>query len=156
MKYVYGLFDDMTHDLFYVGQTSNIAQRFAGHRNSTMKDKRDNCYIEILEEGETVSNEDELFWIQNALFLGCRLTNKIVREGQPRSSSVPRKKFNTGKSITKLKDVRESRFMNIMELAEQANVSIGVISRSEHGERISFGSIKKLAKALGVAPDKLL
>jgi transcriptional regulator with XRE-family HTH domain len=60
------------------------------------------------------------------------------------------------KPITKLKDTRESKFLNIAELAAKAGVSIGVVSRAENGDHISLGSIKKLAKALGVAPDKLL
>jgi transcriptional regulator with XRE-family HTH domain len=58
--------------------------------------------------------------------------------------------------ITKLKHYREKKFMTQEELAKDSNVAIGVISKAENGGIISLGSIKRLADALKITPEKLI
>ncbi len=60
------------------------------------------------------------------------------------------------KPITKLKDFREKRFLSQTELAVMAGVTQGTISKAENGEKVSLGSIKKIAKALKVKPGLLV
>ena len=60
------------------------------------------------------------------------------------------------KKITKLKEIRESKFMTMTEVADKAGLSIQTVSFAEMGNKISLGSIKKIAKALRVAPEGLL
>jgi transcriptional regulator with XRE-family HTH domain len=60
------------------------------------------------------------------------------------------------KPVTKLKELRESKFMSMTEVAEKAKLSVQTISFAEMGNKISLGSIRKIAGALKVAPEKLL
>jgi transcriptional regulator with XRE-family HTH domain len=60
------------------------------------------------------------------------------------------------KQITKLKLLRESKFLSMKDLAEKADVTAQTISNAEAGKRISLGSIRRIALALKVAPEKLL
>lgn len=41
------------------------------------------------------------------------------------------------------------------ELAEQAGLTIFTVQRAEYGERVSAGTVRKLAKALGITPTQL-
>lgn len=60
------------------------------------------------------------------------------------------------KPVTKLKQIRESKFMSMTEVAEKAKLSVQTISFAELGNKISLGSIRKIAAALKVAPERLL
>ena len=60
------------------------------------------------------------------------------------------------KPVTKLKEIRESKFMSMTEVAEKAKLSVQTISFAEMGNKISLGSIRKIAGALKVAPERLL
>ena len=60
------------------------------------------------------------------------------------------------KPVTKLKEIRENKFMSMTELAKKANLTVQTISWAELGNKISLGSIRKIAGALKVAPEKLL
>lgn len=59
------------------------------------------------------------------------------------------------KVIFRLREIRESKYMTQAELADRSGVAIGVISKAENGGKVSLGSIKNIAKGLGVNPDKL-
>jgi len=59
------------------------------------------------------------------------------------------------KILHKLKSLREKRLWNMQTLADRADVALATVSNAEAGRPISFGTIKKLADALGVAPEKL-
>ena len=60
------------------------------------------------------------------------------------------------KKITRLKELRESKFLTMSELAGKAGVSAQTVSAAEMGNKISLGSIRKIAGALKVAPERLL
>jgi len=60
------------------------------------------------------------------------------------------------KPIANLKNLREAKFLTQSELSVLAGVAIGVVSNAENGMRVSLSSIKKLAKGLGVKPEKLI
>ena len=60
------------------------------------------------------------------------------------------------KELVKLKEYREAKLLTQSELAEKAGVAIGVVSKAENGGKVSLGSIKKIAGALGVRADKLI
>ena len=56
-----------------------------------------------------------------------------------------------------LKEVRQSRGLSQRELAELARVSSGTVYRVENGLRGAYpGTVRKLATALGVAPEELV
>jgi transcriptional regulator with XRE-family HTH domain len=56
-----------------------------------------------------------------------------------------------------LKEVRQSRALSQKELGELARVSSGTVYRVESGLRGAYpGTVKKLATALGVAPEELV
>lgn len=57
--------------------------------------------------------------------------------------------------IPGLKPIREQKLMTQSELAKKSKVTQSVISSAEKGQKISLGSIKKIAKGLGVSPDRL-
>jgi transcriptional regulator with XRE-family HTH domain len=58
---------------------------------------------------------------------------------------------------TKLQELREERLMTQAELAGRAGITTATISRIENGRRQpTFATIKKLALALGVAPQALV
>jgi transcriptional regulator with XRE-family HTH domain len=46
--------------------------------------------------------------------------------------------------------------MSQQELHKDSKVALGVISKAENGEKISLGSIKRLADSLKVEPEKLI
>ena len=59
----------------------------------------------------------------------------------------------------RLKELREGRFLTQAELAQKAGmttVSINRLEREWHGRQPRFGTIKKLAAALGVEPAELM
>ena len=57
----------------------------------------------------------------------------------------------------KLKRAREKRLMTQEELAKSTGISVTSISRIENGaHKPRFSTIKKLAAALGVEPEKLV
>ena len=58
--------------------------------------------------------------------------------------------------IVNLKKIREKQLLTQTDLAKKAGVAIGVITRAESGVKISLGSIKRLAKCLGIRPEKLM
>jgi transcriptional regulator with XRE-family HTH domain len=56
-----------------------------------------------------------------------------------------------------LKEVRQSQGLSQRELAELARVSTGTVYRVETGQRGAYpGTVRKLATALGVAPEALV
>jgi predicted transcriptional regulator len=59
--------------------------------------------------------------------------------------------------LTNLKAVREKKFITQRDLAATAKVSPTTVSRLEALQvDAQFGTIRKLAEALGVAPEELL
>lgn len=67
---VYGLIDNQTSELFYVGMTVDLTKRLAAHKKTFQDTDRSDFRMEVLEEGG-----DEFFWIKYMLFLGCKLLN---------------------------------------------------------------------------------
>jgi len=56
-----------------------------------------------------------------------------------------------------LKEVRRSKGLSQKELGELARVSSGTVYRVETGQRGAYpGTVRKLATALGVAPEELV
>jgi len=80
----------------------------------------------------------------------------ILTQRNPFASVPTHTEDFMSKQITKLKTLRESKFLTMTELANLAGVTAQTISTAEMGNRISLGSIKKIAGALRVAPEKLL
>ncbi len=59
--------------------------------------------------------------------------------------------------VTRLRELREARFLTQLQLAETAQVSPATIVRIEQGQVApNFQTIKKLAAALGIAPGELV
>lgn len=57
----------------------------------------------------------------------------------------------------RLRELRERRFMTQDQLSQESGVRAATISEIENGLRSPrFGTIKKLAAALGVEPDELI
>lgn len=57
----------------------------------------------------------------------------------------------------KLKRAREKRLMTQEELAKSTGISVTSISRIENGaHKPRFSTVKKLAAALGVEPERLI
>lgn len=57
----------------------------------------------------------------------------------------------------KLRRLREKRFLTQAELATMTGLTVTTISRIETGaHKPRFGTLKKLANALGVEPEKLV
>jgi transcriptional regulator with XRE-family HTH domain len=62
-----------------------------------------------------------------------------------------------GIALPYLKEMRQSRGLSQRELGELARVSSGTVYRVENGLRGAYpGTVKKLAAALGVAPEELV
>ncbi|MHB8674769.1 MAG: helix-turn-helix domain-containing protein, partial [Candidatus Limnocylindrales bacterium] len=58
--------------------------------------------------------------------------------------------------VPRLKQLREQRFLTQAVLAERSRIAEPTISRLESGhQRARFSTIRKLAEALGVKPEKL-
>ena len=75
--YVYGLINETTNDLFYVGSSMNPKQRFIQHKVSLPLQVRQGFRMEILEEANCYNKTDiEGFWIQSMTALGCNLINR--------------------------------------------------------------------------------
>jgi len=61
---------------------------------------------------------------------------------------------NIGKSI---RDSREERGLTLRDLEARSGVAFQTISKYERGVRVpSLGSIERIAKGLGVKPEKLV
>jgi transcriptional regulator with XRE-family HTH domain len=75
---------------------------------------------------------------------------------QPRSEdSQPHR--TRGIPLPYLREIRQSRGLSQRDLGELAKVSSGTVYRLENGLRGAYpGTVRKLATALGVAPDALL
>jgi len=64
---------------------------------------------------------------------------------------------NRGIPLPYLKELRQSRGLSQRDLGELARVSSGTVYRVENGLRGAYpGTVRKLATALGVAPEALL
>jgi transcriptional regulator with XRE-family HTH domain len=62
-----------------------------------------------------------------------------------------------GISLPYLRELRHSRGLSQKELGKLARVSSGTVYRVENGLRGAYpGTVRKLARALGVAPEALL
>jgi transcriptional regulator with XRE-family HTH domain len=62
-----------------------------------------------------------------------------------------------GIPLPHLREVRQSKGLSQKELSELAKVSTGTVYRVETGLRGAYpGTVKKLATALGVAPETLV
>ena len=62
-----------------------------------------------------------------------------------------------GISLPYLREIRQSRGLSQKDLGEKARVSSGTVYRLENGLRGAYpGTVRKLARALGVAPEALL
>lgn len=86
--HVYALFNDATHELFYVGLTQDPKQRYSCHKNGIAKDFKETCRMEILEEGDDVGTAEEFFWIEYMRFIGAALKNRRVRQYLPRPGAL--------------------------------------------------------------------
>ena len=58
--------------------------------------------------------------------------------------------------VTKLKKIREGQFLSMNDLAKLAGVSVQTVSIAEKGHKLSLGSIRKIALALKINPEKLI
>ena len=57
----------------------------------------------------------------------------------------------------KLREVRQRLFVTQEELAERAGITVSTLSRLENGlQRPRISTVRKLAEALGVAPEELV
>ncbi len=83
MVYIYALIMESTKDLFYVGKTTNPEKRMSSHISTTPKSYKEDCYMAILEKGDHLVKEDEAFWINYMISLGCVLKNKQLYRGTP-------------------------------------------------------------------------
>ena len=64
---------------------------------------------------------------------------------------------NRGIPLPYLRELRRSKGLSQRELGELARVSPGTVYRVENGLRGAYpGTVRKLATALGVAPEELL
>jgi transcriptional regulator with XRE-family HTH domain len=64
---------------------------------------------------------------------------------------------NRGIPLPYLREIRQSRGLSQRELGKLARVSSGTVYRVENGLRGAYsGTVRKLARALGVAPEALL
>ena len=64
---------------------------------------------------------------------------------------------NRSISLPYLRECRQSRGLSQRDLGELAKVSSGTVYRVENGLRGAYpGTVRKLATALGVAPEALL
>jgi DNA-binding XRE family transcriptional regulator len=59
------------------------------------------------------------------------------------------------KPKTKIRELRHQKFMTMAELAQEAGVAFQTVVRVEHGNPAKAGTIRKIAKALGVEPSEL-
>jgi len=80
MIYIYGLFNDLTGEIFYVGKTQNVKTRLFNHKRNIAKDIDGNCSIKVLESGENLSSEDEYRWIHKMKDAGFKLLNKHIEK----------------------------------------------------------------------------
>lgn len=72
-------------------------------------------------------------------------------------SEGDRRHRNRGISLPYLRELRQSRGLSQKELGELARVSSGTVYRLENGLRGAYpGTVRKLARALEVAPEALL
>jgi len=78
--YIYGLFNDLTNELVYVGSTVDLKSRLSTHLCTTAKSFRPHCRIEVLETTYFRRLELEAYWINAMLALGCNLKNKHRKE----------------------------------------------------------------------------
>ena len=59
--------------------------------------------------------------------------------------------------VTRLRELREARFLTQQELADTSDVGVATIIRIETGQVAPhFGTLRKLASALGVEPADLI
>ncbi len=59
--------------------------------------------------------------------------------------------------VTRLRDLREARFLTQQQLADKSEVGVATIIRIENGQVAPhFGTLKKLATALGVEPADMI
>jgi transcriptional regulator with XRE-family HTH domain len=59
--------------------------------------------------------------------------------------------------VTRLRELREARLLNQQELAAMSGVGVATITRIENGYVAPhFGTLRKLAAALGVEPTELI
>jgi transcriptional regulator with XRE-family HTH domain len=64
---------------------------------------------------------------------------------------------NRGIPLPYLREIRQSRGLSQKDLGKLAKVSSGTVYRVENGLRGAYpGTVRKLAAALGVAPEVLL
>jgi transcriptional regulator with XRE-family HTH domain len=72
-------------------------------------------------------------------------------------SEEPKQHRNRGISLPYLRELRQSRGLSQRDLGKLARVSSGTVYRLENGLRGAYpGTVRKLARALGVAPEALL
>lgn len=60
-----------------------------------------------------------------------------------------------GTALPYAKAWRECRWLTQEELEQQSGVKVATIRRVEHGENASLRTVRKLAGALGIAPEQL-
>src|SRR5215210_7606733 len=93
-----------------------------------------------------------------------RLVNRSTESARTRRQAVsqdcseePKRYRNRGISLPYLRELRQSRGLSQRDLSELAKVSSGTVYRLENGLRGAYpGTVRKLATALGVAPEALL
>lgn len=74
--FIYGIFDEDTKELIYIGRSKDLAQRMRTHKTTTLKDIK-HYRMEILEQDDNEWRDGkESFWINYAIFIGCKLLNK--------------------------------------------------------------------------------
>lgn len=77
---------------------------------------------------------------------------------QDQSKDLGQQRYrNRSISLPCLRECRQSRGLSQRELGKLANVSPGTVYRLENGLRGAYpATVRKLATALGVAPEELL
>lgn len=142
---IYKLIFDSLEDWPYIGQSSNIEQRYIGHC-SDLKTGKSNFKLlqafeicglpklEILEHCSIeVLNTREVLWIKrlNSVNNGLNLTDKIVNNG--RGEDNFRSKYYNSQIEHAFLHILQNPNKNLKEIAVETNIEYGTLASIAHG-----------------------
>lgn len=150
MTSIYGIINSQTNELVYVGATQNAATRLKQHRCGIGRDFKEHCDIAVFEETTDESGEDESFWINYFLSLGCNLVNKRTK-ATPKPLNPVRSGFLvSGKKLKELRIQANKTQAQVAAVAKCTPQNIYYMEKREFSS-VNIHVLKPIARCLGVS-----
>ena len=150
MVFIYGLIDQQSNQLKYIGSTFNVKNRVQQHKSVDKLDNNSMIDYLILDEVDKGRYYWENFYIEYYNSLGCSLLNKILHS-KTNINEIPKPTITSKVDKDLLKEAEEllkSRTQSLNSISNDYDISLPTLSKIRNGKKVSKKTLVYLKDCL--------